>query len=396
MKHTKQTESIFDEIIERRNTDALKYDMKRYGKPENMLPFWIADMDFRSPEPVSEALMNRVAHGIFGYGAPNDAYYDALRGWFRNNFHFDFPQTWVVRTPGVIFALSTAIRALTDEGDAVLINRPVYYPFSNLINRLDRKLVNSPLVLKDGHYEIDFDDLEKKIDENDVRLYLLCSPHNPVGRVWTRDELKKLADICLQHDVIVVSDEIHCDFVWSDHPHTIFASLGEKYQKNCIICTAPSKTFNLAGLNTSNIIIPDSKLRRAFRNCRDNTGVSVNIIGPVACQAAYEKGLPWLTELRAYIRGNIDFVDNYLKENIPQISLIRPEGTYLLWLDMRSLGLSEKNLERLICEDALLWLDSGSMFGPEGIGFQRINAACPRSLLTQAMENLNSAVRKLQ
>lgn len=387
----------FDEVVDRKNSDSVKYGAGApSGKTENLLPLWVADMDFRVPDPVIDALSQRVQHGIFGYGAADEKYYDAVCRWFDTHFHANIDPRWIVRTPGVVFALSAALRAFTSEGDAVLINRPVYYPFSRLIDGLGRKLVNSPLKLNGTRYEIDFADFEQKIVENDVKLYILCSPHNPVGRVWTKEELTNLADICLEHDVLIVSDEIHCDFVWSEHPHTMFTTLGEEYLGRCMVCTAPSKTFNLAGLNASNIIIPDRTLRKKFRICIENTGASsTNVMGFTACRAAYEEGLPWLTELKAYLSENIRFIDSYLSENIPQVRLIRPEGTYLLWLDMRDLGLSEEELEHLMTDAAGLWLDGGGMFGPEGVGFQRLNAACPRSVLEKAMHQLREAVLSL-
>ena len=299
----------FDTVIDRRNSDSIKYAPSgRSGKPDNLLPLWVADMDFRVPDPVIEALHTRAEHGIFGYGDADDRYFQALSSWFDTHFGFPVDRRWVVQTPGVVFALSAAIRAFTEKGDSVLLNRPVYYPFSNLIDGLGRRLINSPLTFDGSRYHIDFEDLEEKIVRNDVRLYLLCSPHNPVGRVWTREELKRIGDICLRHGVLVVSDEIHCDFVWSSHPHTVFASLGEEYSRNCIVCTAPSKTFNLAGLCASNIIIPDRDLRKAFRKCVSDTGVSgVNVMALAACRAAYEEGLPWLEELRKYTFGKHRF-----------------------------------------------------------------------------------------
>ena len=386
--------SRFDVIIDRRNSDSIKYaPSQNSGKPENLLPLWVADMDFRAPEPVIEALHTRAEHGIFGYGSPGEDYFAALAGWFRTHFSFEPDRRWIVQTPGVVFALSAAIQAFTERGDAVLINRPVYYPFSNLIDGLGRRLINSPLVFDGSGYRIDFRDLEEKIVQNNVRLYLLCSPHNPVGRVWTKDELTQIGDICLKHNVLLVSDEIHRDFVWSDHPHTIFASLGEKYRDFCVVCTSPSKTFNLAGLCASNIIIPNRELRKRFRKCVFDTGVTdINVMAIAGCRAAYEHGLPWLTEARDYIRKNIGFTDAYLKQHAPSVRLIRPEGTYLLWLDMTQLGLSEEELELLITEKAGLWLDGGGMFGPEGAGFQRLNAACPRLILEEALRRLCDAV----
>lgn len=387
----------FDEIIERRSTGSMKYDSSRiFGKSEDLMPLWVADMDFRAPDSVRKALAARVEHGIFGYSFLPDSYYDAVISWFSDNFDFKPERRWIVQTPGVVCAISAAVRSFTDPGDAVIINRPVYYPFSNVIIQNNRKLINSPLVIdNDGHYSMDFDDFEKKITENDVKLYILCSPHNPVGRVWTEEELRRAGEICLKHGVTIVSDEIHCDFVWSDHPHIIFASLSDDFAQNCIICTAPSKTFNLAGLQTSNIFIPNDSLRRRFKNELAALSIgSLNTMGMAACEAAYSGGSEWLYELRSYLRGNINMVRDYVNNKINGIKLVEPEGLYLLWLDMRELALTEEKLEQLV-EDAGLWPDGGTMFGPEGLGFQRINIACSRSVLREALVRLGAAVGRL-
>lgn len=391
----------FDEIIERRGSGSMKYDgAPLFKKPEGLMPLWVADMDFRAPEPVLRALRSRAEHGIFGYSFAQDSYYDAVCGWFESNFSYRPERRWIVNTPGVVCALAAAVRAFTAPGDAVIINRPVYYPFSNVIEQNGRRLVNSPLVLDaDGHYRMDPDDFERRITENDVKMYILCSPHNPVGRVWTEEELRTAGDICLKHGVIVVSDEIHCDFVWTSRPHRIFASLGEELAQICMVCTAPSKTFNLAGLQTSNIFIPSDSLRRRFKAELAAMSVgSLGTMGMAACEAAYTGGAEWLDELRAYLRGNIDFTRKYINNKIPGVRLIEPEGLYLLWLDMRELaltrGMDDAMLEELIT-DAGLWLDGGTMFGPEGSGFQRINIACPRSVLANALEGLSAAVLRL-
>lgn len=387
----------FDEVIERHGTGSMKYDSNMiFGKSDDLMPLWVADMDFRAPDPVRKALAAKADHGIFGYSFLPDSYYDAVISWFSDNFDFKPERRWIVQTPGVVCAISAAVRSLTESGDAVIINRPVYYPFSNVIIQNNRKLINSPLVIdNDGHYSVDFDDFERKIIENNVKLYILCSPHNPVGRVWTEEELRRAGEICLKHGVIVVSDEIHCDFVWSDHPHRIFASLGDDFAQNCVICTAPSKTFNLAGLQTSNIFIPNDSLRRRFKNELTVLSIgSLNTMGMAACEAAYSGGSEWLYELRSYLCGNIDMVRDYINNKMNGIKLVEPEGLYLLWLDMRELALTEEKLEQLI-EDAGLWLDGGTMFGPEGLGFQRINIACPRSVLREALVRLGAAVGRL-
>ena len=384
-----------DNIIDRRNTDCLKFDAAvRRGYPEDILPLWVADMDFPVAQPVIEAIQKRTAHGIFGYSEPDPKrFYHVLEQWFREQHHWQIQKDWLLQTPGVVFALAMAVKAFTDPGDAVLIQQPVYYPFSEVILDNGRRRVSSDLVLKDGHYEIDFTDFEQKIIANQVKLFLMCSPHNPAGRVWTREELETVAGICHKHNVIVVADEIHEDFVWTERLHIPYATLGETFAQQTVICTAPSKTFNLAGLQVSNIFIPNYELRRKVRHEINASGYSqLNTLGLVACEAAYQYGLPWLEEVKQYLRENINFTRAFLQQHIPQISLIEPEGTYLLWLDCRGLGLTNTELEELIVKKAGLWLDSGAIFGAAGKGFQRVNAACPRSVLREALERIQKAI----
>lgn len=387
----------FDELIDRRNTDSIKYDFaKKRGKPEGVLPLWVADMDFRTPPCVIDALVEKSRHGIFGYSQTGNDYYEALRNWFSMQFDWNIQPEWLVKTPGVVFAICMAIRAFTDEGDAVLIQQPVYYPFSEsvLVNR--RKLVINQLVYSQGRYLIDFPDFEDKIIKNNVKLFILCSPHNPVGRVWTREELEKLGYICLKHGVIVVSDEIHADFTYPGHRHMVFAGVKPEFTDITVTCTAPTKTFNLAGLQISNIFIADRDMRRKFRTEITRSGYSdPNIMGIVACRAAYQGGGEWLMELKKYLSDNLDFLRNFLKQKLPQIRLVEPEGTYLVWLDFSPLGLDDKELDDLIVNKAGLWLDAGTMFGAGGEGFQRINIACPRSVLEKALGQLERAVNLL-
>ena len=388
----------FDRIVDRRNTDCLKYDFAvQRGRPKDVLPFWVADMDFSIAQEIEDALVKRCQHGIFGYSEATDGYFAALQNWYLKHFNWHVQRPWLIKTPGVVFALAMAVKAFTEPGDGVLVQQPVYYPFTEVIRDNDREVVNAPLALVNGHYEIDFADLEQKLANPKVKLMFLCSPHNPVGRVWTKEELLKVGDLCLKYNVITVSDEIHSDFVWDDNTHTPFATLGEEYQQNCIVCTAPSKTFNLAGLQVSNIFIPNQKLRRAFRKQIDAAGYSqLNTLGLVACQAAYAYGEEWLTQVKAYIRSNITFVDDYLKQNLPQIKMLPIEGTYLVWLDCSALGMTADEREQWLWHEAKLWLDGGGIFGKEGEAFERINVACPRATLLQGLEQLKAAVEGLK
>ena len=388
----------FDEVIDRRNTDCLKYDFAvQRGRPKDVLPFWVADMDFSIAQEIEDALVKRCQHGIFGYSEATDGYFAALQNWYLKHFNWQVQRPWLIKTPGVVFALAMAVKAFTEPGDGVLVQQPVYYPFTEVIRDNDREVVNAPLALVNGHYEIDFADLEQKLANPKVKLMFLCSPHNPVGRVWTKEELLKVGDLCLKYNVITVSDEIHSDFVWDDNVHTPFATLGEEYQQNCIVCTAPSKTFNLAGLQVSNIFIPNQKLRRAFRKQIDAAGYSqLNTLGLVACQAAYTYGEEWLTQVKAYIRSNITFVDDYLKQNLPQIKMLPIEGTYLVWLDCSALGMTADEREQWLWHEAKLWLDGGGIFGKEGEAFERINVACPRATLLQGLEQLKAAIEGLK
>lgn len=383
----------FDKYTERRGTNCLKYDFAtERGKPADVLPFWVADMDFPAPQPVIDELIRRSQHGIFGYTDAKDSYRQTLQAWFRTQHHWEPAAHALLFTPGVVFAICAAIRAFTKPGDAVLIQQPVYYPFSAAVQDNGRRLVNSPLQLIDGHYEIDFNDFEQKIREEHVRLFLLCSPQNPTGRVWRKDELQRLGEICLRHQVLVVADEIHHEFIRRDFQHTVFASLAPEIAAITITCTAPSKTFNLAGLQLSNIFVEDTQLRRQLRHEINACGYSQpNALGLFASQAAYAHGADWLDALRCYLEQNLQKTKTFLARELPEIHWIEPEGTYLLWLDFRALGLDDAALEERITAQAGLWLDRGSIFGPEGRGFQRLNLACPWRTLQQGLLQLKKA-----
>lgn len=382
----------FDTVTDRKNTNAIKYDLaKKRGKPEDAVSLWVADMDFPTAPCIQKAVAEKAAHGIWGYSRPDNRYYDALKKWYKERHNFEVQNEWVVNTPGVCFALAAAIKAFTNEGESVLIQKPVYYPFFNIINSLQRKVVNSSLILKNNHYEIDFDDFERKIVQENVKMFILCSPHNPGGRVWTKQELQKISEICLAHNVLVVSDEIHSDITFGSNVHTVYGSLSEQALKNSIICTAPSKSFNLAGLQFSNIFIADEKLRKAFSEELDKTGYDEpSVFGIVAATAAYSEGADWFDSVKSYIWENILFAKNYIEENASQIKVLVPEGTYLLWLDFSKTGLSDSEINDRILNKAKVWLDSGSMFGKEGEKFQRINCATPRIILEDALKRICS------
>ena len=387
----------FDEIIPRRHTNSLKYDCARQrGKPADVLPMWVADMDFRTPPAVREALAARAAHGIFGYSEPDKTYFDALADWFSTRRGWEVDPYTSVRTPGVVFALCTLIRCLTEPGDAILVQEPVYYCFQESIRANGRGLVVNELLFDGRKYSIDFADFEQKIIENKVKLFILCSPHNPVGRVWKKEELEKTAEICLRHNVFVIADEIHGDFVYPGHRHTVFASLSGEVAARCAVCTAPSKTFNLAGLHIADIFIENAAVRRTFKKELDAQGFSqANIMGLDACKAAYQSGAEWLDQLIGYLLGNLALMRETFRTRMPQIQLVEPEGTYLPWVDFSKLGLSVPELDRFIIERAKLWLDGGTMFGAGGAGFQRFNIAAPRSVLRQALDRLENAVRQI-
>lgn len=384
----------FDQTIDRTNTNCLKYDFaKKRGMREDLMPLWVADMDFRTSSYIQEAIQNQVTHGIFGYSEGVDSYEIALKQWMKLHYDFEISSKWLVKTPGIVFALAMAVKALTKEQDAVLIQSPVYYPFREVIEDNHRILVENSLYLgDDNRYHIDFEDFEDKIIQNNVKLFFLCNPHNPVGRVWSVAELTKLGDICVRHKVLVVSDEIHADFVFCGK-HNVFANLKKEFLDITITCTSPSKTFNLAGLQISNILIANERIKAHFKRQVDAAGYSqVNAMGIVACETAYTKGEEWYRTMHAYVKENVRYTKEYIRKHIPGINVIEQEGTYLVWMDFKNLGLSCDELEDVIINKARLWLDSGAIFGDCGKGFERINVACPKATLTKALKRLELAV----
>lgn len=384
----------FDRIIDRKNTNCLKYDFAaRRNKPEDVQPLWVADMDFKTSSYVQEAIIKQAEHGIFGYSEVRETYFEALYGFMKRHHGWEIKRSWLVKTPGIVFALAMAVKAFTDKGDGVLVQLPVYYPFSEVIENNQRRVVsNTVLQDENGRYYIDFEDFENKIRQERIKLFFLCNPHNPVGRVYTADELTRLGEICLKYGVTVVSDEIHQDFVFKGR-HTVFAGLSKEFESISITCTSPSKTFNIAGLQVSNILIPDPGLRKRFKQEVSAAGYSqLNVMGLVACEAAYRNGDEWYYAMLDYVKKNIEFTKEFVKEKLPGVKMTDLEGTYLVWLDFRALMLNAEELEHLIVHKAKLWLDSGDIFGEAGRGFQRINVACPRESLKEALLKLEEAI----
>ena len=383
----------FDAVVNRYGTNSIKYDFApERGKPTDVIPMWVADMDFPAPKEVLEDIQKAVCHGIFGYTEPKEDYYEAVINWFGARFGYHVMNSEIVKTPGLVFALTHAVRAFSAPGDPVLIQTPVYYPFYDIILSNGRTLVTNPLIYENGKYTVDFEDFERKVVENRIKLFILCNPHNPISRVWTPAELERVNNICAANGVTVISDEIHCDFVWPGHRHTCFGLLNE----NAVIATAPSKTFNLAGLQVSNIFIKNADLRGKLITEIKRGGYSqCNTLGLVACQSAYSKGAQWLDRLKEYLAENIRFTRDFLSAQLPKIKLAPTESTYLLWLDFSEYGLTQDELDHRVLHGAKLWLVSGTTFGSEGKGFQRMNIACQKKTLTDALNRLENEFKQV-
>lgn len=385
----------FDQIIDRKGTNALKTEAlkERYGN-ENLIPLWVADMDFLSPPEITEAIIERAKHGLFGYTRPSQEYYDSIINWVKTQHEWKIDQSWLCYIPGVVKGIAFVLDCFTSSKDKVIIQPPVYHPFRIIPTLHNREVVNNPLVFEDNQYKMDLDHL-KSIITPDCKVLILCNPHNPAGRVWTKEELIELAEICYEHNILVISDEIHSDLALYNHNHIPFASASEKAANNSITFMAPSKTFNIAGLVSSFSIVENKELREKFYAYLESSELNeADIFAYTATQAAYEKGAEWLSELKEYIEGNIEFVDTYLKENIPQIKTIIPQASFLVWLDCRELKLSQSSLVSLFVDKAGLALNDGAMFGKEGTGFMRLNIGSPRSVLKEALNNLKKAIER--
>ncbi|NGM84476.1 pyridoxal phosphate-dependent aminotransferase [Paenibacillus sp. 7124] len=384
----------FDKPVDRNNTLSAKWNyIKESVGVEDALPMWVADMDFETVPEVKAAILDRAQHGIYGYTARSEGYYDAIIDWNLKRHGWQVDKKWITHSPGVVNALFTAVRAFTKPGDGILIQPPVYPPFFRAISMNDCKTILNPLKLEGGRYVPDLADFADKVGSGRVKLFILCNPHNPVGRVFTEDELRVMGELCLKHGVVVISDEIHSDLLFKPHRHVPFASISEAFAQNTVVCTAPSKTFNLAGLSTSNIIIPNDELRRRYDAANEQVAQkSHNIFGAAACEAAYRHGEEWLDQLMSYIDGNRQYAVEFIEARLPQLKVYNPEGTYFLWLDCRSLGLGNQELEHFLLHEAKLWFNQGYTFGKEGDGFVRINIGCQRSTVEEALKRLEYAV----
>ena len=381
----------FDKVSNRQGTYSMKYDPPSRGKPADVLPMWVADMDFPAPPCVAEAMARYVDFGIYGYSEPDAPYFEVVRNWFERQFNWQVKREWLAVTPGVVNAFYTGVHAFSQPGEGVLIQQPVYYPFGAAIRDTGRTMVVNELVNQNGHYVIDFDDFEAKAKQ--AKVFILCNPHNPVGRVWKRDELMKMGEICVKYNVTVIADEIWQDLIYPGHKHLVFADLAPEFASITATATAPSKTFNLAGLQLANVFISNPEKKAQFNRAFAASGLSQpNLMGLVSCAAVYEHGEPWMGDLLSYLKGNMDFLHNYIKENIPAVKVTQAEGTYLAWMDCRTLGKPPKELDEAITHKGKLWLNEGSTFGAGGAGFMRINVASPRVVLDDALKRLKTAL----
>ncbi len=388
----------FETVRKRYGTGSMKWDEMTHtaNVGGDVIPFSVADMEFLNPPEVVEGLKSFLDHSILGYAQPTEAYLNAVQSWLLRRHNWSIETEWLKDSPGVISAFFTAVKAFSKEGEGVMLMTPVYYPMYYAIKRNHRVLVENRLVVRGDHYEIDFDDFEQKARDGNTKLLILCSPHNPTGRVWTEEELKKIGRICLENNVLIVSDEIHNDLIMPGYHHTVLASICEEFAQNSITCTAPSKTFNLAGLQTSNLVIPNQKIREAYWNevCTTEGNPKCNILGMEACRLAYENCEEWLNQVICIIDTNRQIVTEFLKTEFPKIKVFRLEGTYLLWMDFNGLGMDCHELARILKEEAHLFFDEGFVFGEQGAGYERWNLACPTEYINAALQRLTATLKK--
>jgi len=387
----------FDEIIDRNCFGTIKWQpefLKKWLKYEDLLPLWVADMDFRAPEPITKAMIERVNHGIFGYTLPEEDFYQAAIDWFRRRHNWTIQRDWFVYTPGIVSAICNLLLAFSKPGDKIIIQEPVYYPFKDSIKNNGRRVLVNPLKMMSGHFEMDFEDLERKVKDPRAKILILCSPHNPISRVWQEEELKKLGDICIKNNILVISDEIHCDLIFPGFKHIPFASISENFAQNSVTCTAGSKTFNIAGLQTSNILIPDPVKRQTFANQMENLALKFpGLFGAIALKVGYNECEDWVDAVMIYINKNFEFLKKFTQERLHGVNVIEQQGTYLIFMDFRGLKLNPDKLDEILKKEAKVGLDRGKMFGIGGLGFQRINIACPLSILQDALERIENALK---
>jgi len=385
----------FDKIVKRIQSEKWDGRKKIFGR-EDIIPMWVADMDFESPKPVVDAIVKRAEHSVFGYTFRPSSYSESIINWFSKRYNWEINKEWLNYSPGVVPALSFIALSFSHPGDKIIVQSPVYRRFFEVITPNGRQVLNNPLLLKNGRYTIDFDDFEKKASDSKSKLFFLCNPHNPVGRVWSREEIIKLGKICIKNNIIIVSDEIHSDLIYKGYKHVVFASISEEFAQNSITLNSPSKTFNLAGLQTSIVIIPNKKYYKIYDNKISSLKVGrSNVFGLVALEAAYNFGENWLEQLLEYLEGNLKYLTNFIKEKVPKIKVIKPEGTYLVWLDCRQLALNDLELREFMIEKAKVGLLDGYKFGQGGEGFQRINIGCPRIILKESLERIEKVVNEM-
>jgi cystathionine beta-lyase len=386
----------FDELIDRTGTDSVKYDaLSRYFGKGGIIPAWVADADFRTPDFIMKAIRKRLDHEILGYTFRNESIPEAVVKWLKRHHQWDIEKEWILFTPGVVSALSVAVMTFTNPGDKVIVQPPVYFPFFECIRGQGRDVVENPLQINRSRLCFDLHDLEEKAGEG-CRMLMLCSPHNPGGMVWKRDELEAMADICARKNILVVSDEIHADLLFSGQKHIPWAMVSEQAARNSIVCMAPSKTFNIAGLATSFVVIPDPELRKSFRKSIQVLHLdSGNIPGMVAMKAAYSHGDEWLEQMMRYVGENYNYLETFLTTDLPKIKPMRPESTFLVWLDFREYGLSDTEITDLLVRKAGVALNNGARFGTGGEGFQRINIGCPRKVLKEILDRIYEAFASL-
>ena len=393
----------FDQVCDRRNTDSLKWDMLQsiFGR-EDLIPMWVADMDFPVAQPIVDALKKRAEHPFYGYTKPGPSVTDSVVKRMRRKFKWEIKPEWIVFTPGVVPALHVAVRSLTHPGDEVILQEPAYHPFFPVVTNSGCQIVNNGLKLINGRYEMDYDDLEHKFlpktrplhGSGRIKAIIFCNPHNPVGRLWKREEIIRMGEIVINNGAVVISDEIHCEILFKGHQHTPFASISEEFEQNCIVCTSQSKTFNLSGLDVSAIIITNKKLRDTFISTQSGIVPATNLFGYTALEAAYRFGDEWLEQVLDYLQGNLNFLLEYIAREIPDIKVIKPEGTYLIWMDCRELGMDKIALRNFMQEKAKIGLEDGFIFGEAGSGFVRMNIACPRPILEEALRRIKAAINE--